>query len=79
MLFNRAMNMEGLPRWRIGKNLPVNAGAKGDTGLTPRSGRSWRRKWQPTPVFLRWDNPMEGGDLGATDHGVTKSWTRLSD
>ena len=25
----------------------------GDTGLTPGSGRSpWRRKWQPTAVFL---------------------------
>ena len=30
----------------------------------------WRRKWQPTPVFL----PGEW----ATVHGVTKSWTQLS-
>ena len=29
---------------------PANAG---DAGLNPGSGRSpWRRKWQPTPVFL---------------------------
>ena len=32
------------------KNLPAHAG---DEGSTPGSGRSpWRRKWQPTPVFL---------------------------
>ena len=32
------------------KNLPDTAG---DTGSVPRSGRSpWRRKWQPTSVFL---------------------------
>ena len=32
------------------KNLPANAG---DMGSIPRWRRSpWRRKWQPTPVFL---------------------------
>ena len=31
-------------------NLPTNAG---DTASIPGSGRfPWRRKWQPTPVFL---------------------------
>ena len=34
------------------KNLPANAGDAGEAGSIPRSGRSWRRKWQPTPVFL---------------------------
>ena len=24
----------------------------GDLGSTPGSGRSWRKEWQPTPVFL---------------------------
>ena len=38
----------------------------------------WRRKWQPTPVFL------PGKSYGrrswqATAHWVAKSWTRLSD
>ena len=32
------------------KNLPANAGDIGDTGSTPES--TWRKKWQPTPVFL---------------------------
>jgi len=32
------------------KNLPANAG---DAGLISGSGRFlWRRKWQPTPIFL---------------------------
>ena len=38
----------------------------------------WRRKWQPTPVFL----PGEFHDRGAwwaTVYGVAKSWTRLRD
>ena len=32
------------------KNLPANAKGAGDVGLTLGLGR---RKWQPTPVFLR--------------------------
>ena len=35
------------------KNLPANAGDEKDKGSIPGSGRPpWRRKWQPTPVFL---------------------------
>ena len=33
------------------KNPPANAGDAGDSGWIP--GKiAWRRKWQPTPVFL---------------------------
>ena len=43
-----------------------------------RSGRApWRRKWQPTPVFLPGKSHGHRS-LGATVHGVTKSWTSLS-
>ena len=38
----------------------------------------WRRKWQSTPVYCL-ENPMDRGAWKATVHGVTKSWTRLSD
>ena len=31
----------------------------------------WRRKWQPTPVFLL-ENPMDRGTWQATVYGVTK-------
>ena len=34
------------------KNGPANAGDVRDTGLIPGSRIPWRRKWQPTPVFL---------------------------
>ena len=33
--------------------------------------KEWRRKWQPTPVFLT-ENPMEKGAWWATVHGVAK-------
>ena len=49
------------------KNLPTNAGNVRDTGLIPGSGRfPWRRKWQPTPVFL----PGEShGQRSLVDYG----------
>ena len=35
------------------KNLPASVGEVRDVGLIPGLGRSpWRRKWQPTPVFM---------------------------
>ena len=36
----------------------------------------WRRKWQPTPVFLPGES-QGWGSLVATVYGVTQSWTRL--
>ena len=39
---------------------------------------SWRRKWQPTPVFLPGES--HGQKIWrATVHGVAKSQTQLSD
>ena len=37
----------------------------------------WRRKWQPTPVFLPGKSHGQRS-LAATAHGVTKSHTRLN-
>ena len=40
----------GLPRWLSGKE---SACQRRRPGLNPRVGKSpWKRKWQPTPVFL---------------------------
>ena len=36
----------------------------------------WRRKWQPTPVFLPGES-QDGGSWWAAVCGVTQSWTRL--
>ena len=38
----------------------------------------WRRQWHPTPVLLP-GKSMDGGAWWAVVHGVTKSWTQLSD
>ena len=47
-------------------------------GFDPWVGKiPCRRKWQPTPVFL--PGEVHGWAWWATVHGVTKSWTRLSD
>ena len=35
------------------KNPPANAGDSGDIAPNPWVGKiPWRRKWQPTPIFL---------------------------
>ena len=46
------VNNSGLPRWLSGKNLPASAGDAGDSGSILVGKIPWRRKWQPTPVFL---------------------------
>ena len=40
---------------------------------------NWRRKWQPTPVFLPRKSHGWRSLVQATVHGVAKSRTRLSD
>ena len=45
--------MHGHPLWLSDKESFCNAGDTGDLGLIPGLRRSlWRRKSQPTPVFL---------------------------
>ena len=69
----------GVPWWLSGSEGKEYACNAGDLSLIPGSGRfPWRRKWQPTPVFLL-ENPMDGRARQATVHGVAKSQTRLSD
>ena len=49
------------------KNLPANAG---DPGLTPGSGRfPWRRKWQPTAIFLLVEFHGQRGLVGYSPWG----------
>ena len=52
------------------KNLPSDAGDVRDVGLIPELRRfPWRRKWQPTPVFL----PGEShGQRKLAGHGVAR-------
>ena len=56
---------------QVGKNLAVNAGAVGDTGSIPGSGRSpGERNGNPLQHSCL-ENPMDRGALWATVHGVT--------
>ena len=40
---------KGFPGGSVVKNPPVLAG---DASSIPWSGRSWRKSWQPSPLFL---------------------------
>ena len=69
----------GFPGDSLVKNLPASAR---DVDLIDIWVRKipWRRKWQPTPVFLygkssilAWKSPMDREAWLATVHGVTKS------
>ena len=56
----------------------------GRPGFDPWIGKiPWRRKWQPTPVFLPGESWTEepGGleSWQATVHRIAKSWTGLND
>ena len=66
----------GFPGGSVVKNPPAKAGDSGDAGLIPGVKKlPWRRKWQPTPVFL----PEESHGQRTLVCGVTKGGTRLSD
>jgi len=62
---------KGLPWWLRGKEFTCSAG---DMGLIPGSRRSpWRRKWQPTSLFLPGKYHGQRGAWWATVHGVVES------
>ena len=72
----RSCICKGFPRGSDGKAPAYNVG---DPGSVPGSGRS-SGEGNGNPLqdpYL--ENPMDEGAWYATVHGVTKSWTRLSD
>ena len=79
---NTLVNLEG---WAsqvalVVKNLPARAGdIREKHGFSPWVGKiPWRRAWPSTLVFLSGESHGQR-NLGATVHGVAKSWTQLSD
>ena len=54
------------------------AGDTGDSGLMAES-RSWKRKWQPTPVFLPGKTYGQEEPGGLLSIGSQKSQTQLND
>ena len=67
---------QGFPGDSVVKNLPANAGDVGSTPGLERSpgGGNGDLLWYPCL-----GNPMDRGVWWATVHGVTKSWTQMSD
>ena len=69
-------NLMDFPGCPDGKGSAYNVG---DPGSIPGPGRSPREGNDNPPQYSCLENPMDGGAWWATVHGVTKSWTRLSD
>ena len=58
------------------KNVPADAGDARDVGLKPWVGKiPWRRKWQPTPVFLSGESNGQRSLEGYSPRGHKKSDT----
>ena len=58
------------------KSLTANAADSRDVGLIPGSGKiPWRRKWQPTPVFLPGESHGRGSLVGYSPRGRKESDT----
>ena len=57
------------PGGPVVESLPSNAG---NTGLIPHQGIRWRRKWQPTPVFLPGESQGQGSLVGCCLWGRTE-------
>ena len=66
----------GLPCSSDGKESACMAG---DLRLIPGSGRSLGEGNGNPLQYSCLENPMNGGAWKATVHGLTKSWTQLSD
>ena len=71
----------GFPGGLVGKESACYTGDAGNTGSTPRSGRSLGGgDGNPLPYSgIPLQSPMDRGAWWPTVHGVAKSWTRLSD
>ena len=55
------------------KNPPANAGNGRDVGSIPVGKILWRRKWQPTPVFLPGESHGQRSLVGYTPWGHKES------
>ena len=69
----------GFPRWLSGKEPACQCRGCRRLGFDPWVRKiPWRRKWQPTPIFLPGEFHRERSRQ-ATVHGVTESQTQLSE
>ena len=73
----RNIYFTGLPQWLSGKESTCNAGATGDVGSIPGSGRSPGGRMATASSILAWRIPMDRGAWQARVHKVAKSQTLL--
>ena len=70
LILPMSKQIQGLPRWCSGRESACQCRRWKRCGFDPRVGKiPWRRKWQPTPVFLP-ENPMDRGAWQATVIGL---------
>ena len=67
----------GLPGWLSGKESACKAGAEGDMGSIPGSGRLPGGGHGSPLLCSCLENPVDSGAWWATVHGVTKRQTGL--
>ena len=78
-IINMDKQINGLPRWRSGKESACNAGDFGGVGSIPGLQRSpGGVNGNPLQYFCL-ENPMDRGVWQATVHGFSKPQTQLSD
>ena len=78
IFFTTSNTYLGFPGGSVVKNLPASAGDIRDTGSIPRLGRSPGGGHGNPLQYSCLENPMDRGAWWAMVHGVTNSWTRLS-
>ena len=79
LVFRRLWRTLGFPRWYSGKESACSAGDAKDGGSIPGSGRSPGKGHDNPLQYSCLGNFMDRGAWWAIVHGVSKSWTRLSD
>ena len=72
------MNKWDFPAGSVVKNLPAKQGIWVHSLGIWVGKMPWRRKWQPTPIFLS-EKSHGWGAWRAAVHGVGKSQTQFSD
>ena len=74
----KCSKLMGFPGGTSGKEPTCQCRRHKRLGFSPWMGTiPWRKKWQPTPVFLPGKSYGQRGSWWATVHGVEKSWTWL--
>ena len=77
LLLLYSYSVSRLPQWLSSKESTCKAGATGDTGSIPGSGRSSGGGHSNPPQYSCLENPMDRGAWQTTVHGVAKSQTQL--